>query len=69
MHLKKVLGGNHKKIFLSFAPTSFMLSYVQPAYSAKDNYDGDLTKKVVITNNIDTTKAGIYDVIYEVRGT
>lgn len=41
-------------------------TYKEPGYNSSDNYDGDLTKKVVITNNIDTTKAGIYDVIYEV---
>lgn len=41
-------------------------TYKEPGYEAFDNYDGDLTKKVVVTNNIDTTKAGIYDVIYEV---
>ena len=41
-------------------------TYKEPGYNSSDNYDGDLTEKVVITNNIDTTKAGIYDVIYEV---
>lgn len=41
-------------------------TYKEPGYNSSDNYDGDLTEKVVITNNIDTTKAGIYDAIYEV---
>lgn len=41
-------------------------TYKEPGYNSSDNYDGDLTQKVVITNDIDTTKAGIYDVIYEV---
>ena len=41
-------------------------TYKEPGYEATDNYDGDLTKKVVITNNIDTTKAGLYDILYEV---
>ena len=38
----------------------------EPGYIAKDNIDGDITSKVIITNNIDTTKPGIYYINYEV---
>ena len=41
-------------------------TYEEPGYSASDNYDGDLTNNVIVTNNIDNTKAGFYDVIYTV---
>lgn len=41
-------------------------TYNELGYAANDNYDGDITSKVEVTNNIDATKAGIYDVIYEV---
>lgn len=40
--------------------------YNELGYTATDNYDGDITEKVKVTNNIDITKAGIYDVIYTV---
>ena len=37
-----------------------------PTYKAKDNYDGDLTNKVEITNNVNTKKAGTYKITYKV---
>lgn len=37
-----------------------------PAATAKDNYDGDLTKKIETTNNIDTSKIGEYKITYKV---
>lgn len=40
--------------------------YIEPGYKANDNYDGDLTNKVKVTNNIDTNKLGQYEVKYEV---
>ena len=40
--------------------------YTEPGYKASDNYDGDLHDKVIVTNNIDTTKAGTYKVTYKV---
>lgn len=40
--------------------------YVEPGYNAFDNMDGDITKKVKVTNNIDITKLGDYTVNYEV---
>ena len=40
--------------------------YTEPGYSAKDNYDGDITSNVKVTNNIDTSKIGEYKVDYTV---
>lgn len=37
-----------------------------PAATAKDNYDGDLTKKIETSNNIDTSKIGEYKITYKV---
>lgn len=42
-------------------------NFTEPGYIAKDNYDGDITNNVVVTNNIDNTKAGTYDIIYTVE--
>ncbi len=41
--------------------------YKEPGYTATDKKDGDLTEKVKVTNNIDTSKVGDYEVIYEVE--
>lgn len=41
--------------------------YKEPGYTATDKKDGDLTERVKITNNIDTSKIGDYEVIYEVK--
>lgn len=40
--------------------------YQEKGYSATDNYDGDLTDKVNVTNNINFLKEGTYEVKYEV---
>lgn len=40
--------------------------YVEKGATAFDNYDNDLTEKIEITNNIDDSKEGIYEVIYKV---
>lgn len=41
--------------------------YKEPGYIAVDNYDGDITDKVLVTNNIDKTKEGEYQVTYKVK--
>ena len=33
---------------------------------AQDNYDGDITNKIVTENNVDTSKEGSYEIIYTV---
>lgn len=40
--------------------------YNELGYQAIDNYDGDITSKVKVTNKVDASKSGIYDVIYSV---
>src|SRR5574344_1979962 len=40
--------------------------YVEPGYSAKDLDDNKITSNVEVTNNIDKTKLGSYNVTYEV---
>ena len=36
-------------------------------YKAIDNYDGDITSKVTKTSNVDITKKGTYNIIYNVE--
>lgn len=40
--------------------------YEEPGFTASDNCLGDLTDKVEVTNNIDKTKTGTYEVTYKV---
>lgn len=40
--------------------------YVEPGYIAIDSKDATLTDKVVVSNNVDTSKAGTYFVTYSV---
>ena len=48
---------------------SFNESYKEPGYSAYDNYDGDITKKVKVNNDVDIKKAGTYFITYTVKDT
>lgn len=41
-------------------------SYSELGYSAYDEYDGDLTKKVYRNGKVNTSKAGVYEVVYNV---
>lgn len=41
--------------------------YVEPGYKAVDNYDGDITKNVIVKNNINVKKVGDYKVLYTVK--
>lgn len=38
--------------------------YEEPGYNAIDNCDGDITNKVIVEGNVDTNKAGIYEIKY-----
>ena len=40
--------------------------YSEPGFSAKDNYDGDITKNIEVKNNINNKKAGTYEITYSV---
>jgi hypothetical protein len=41
-------------------------SYVEPGYSAQDNVDGNVTANVIVTDNIDESTAGTYQLSYNV---
>lgn len=41
-------------------------AYEDPGYTATDSYDGDLTSKVSVTNNVDNNTPGTYEIIYSV---
>jgi len=41
-------------------------SYNEPGYSASDNCGGDITNKVIVTNNVNTFVVGTYKIKYEV---
>ena len=41
-------------------------AYEEPGYSAIDAVEGDLTNKVKINSNLDTSKQGTYRIIYSV---
>lgn len=40
--------------------------YIEPGYKATDSEDGDITKKVTVTNNINYDIPGTYEIMYEV---
>lgn len=40
--------------------------FEQPKYSAKDNYDGDLSDKVTVQGEVDVNKEGNYTLVYSV---
>ena len=42
-------------------------TYNEPGYTAEDNYDKDITNKVKVTNNLDNTKTGTYEITYTVE--
>lgn len=41
-------------------------TYEDPGYSAQDDYDGDITDKVKVSRDVDTSKPGDYEVKYTV---
>jgi hypothetical protein len=41
-------------------------AYADAGATATDNKDGDITARIVVENNVDTPKAGTYQVIYRV---
>lgn len=42
-------------------------AFTDPGYNAKDNYDGDITKKVKVSGNVDVNKEGEYTLKYTVE--
>lgn len=43
--------------------------FVDPGYTATDDYDGDVTSKVVISGTVNNAKAGTYELTYTVSDT
>lgn len=41
-------------------------SYVEPGYTATDNYDGDITSNVKVDGTVDTSQVGTYELTYSV---
>lgn len=41
-------------------------NYIESGYSAVDNYDGDITDKVVVEGNVNTKKEGNYNIVYTI---
>lgn len=41
--------------------------YEEPGYVAKDNYDGDITNKVIVNGLVDNSKVGEYELTYSVK--
>ena len=44
----------------------FNQNYKEPGFTATDNYDGDITNKVIVKNNVNIKKTGTYKVSYKV---
>lgn len=42
-------------------------TYLDPGYTAVDNYDGDISTNVVVNQDIDMSKKGIYTVTYTIH--
>ena len=42
-------------------------SYNEPGYTAYDNYDKDLTSNVSVKGKVNSSKAGIYEIVYSVK--
>lgn len=42
-------------------------AYEEAGATAEDNVDGDISDQIIITDNIDTSKLGIYQVVYKVE--
>ena len=57
------LNGNEKIIIVKGE------KYVEPGYIATDNYDGDITDKVVTSSNVDSNNVGEYKVVYTITDT
>lgn len=41
--------------------------YIEPGFIATDSNNNDLSKQVVVTNNINFNQVGIYEIIYELK--
>lgn len=67
----KVVDTTKPEITLTGGDTSIYVGneYKDDGYTAVDNYDGDLTSKVEVSNNINKDEQGEYEVTYKVKDT
>lgn len=42
-------------------------TYTDEGATATDKYDGDLTEKIEVSNNVDTSKTGDYEIVYKIK--
>ena len=66
------LGGSSKYTLELFGNQTVVINvgdvYIEPGYIALDNKQNDVSDKVKITSNLDRTKAGEYEISYEIDG-
>lgn len=55
------------KLEESDAEIEYGKNFIEPGYTANDNYDGDITNKVHVKNSVNIKKAGTYKVTYTVQ--
>ncbi len=65
----KVVDRTNPKIKLKGATVTIYQGnkYLEPGYVATDDYDGDITSKVMVKSNLDNKKIGTYEVLYTVQ--
>ena len=63
----KDIEGPKIKLNKDIVEVEYKNNYKEPGYKAFDNYDGDLSDKVITETNIDTEKLGEYYVKYSVK--
>lgn len=69
--VRKVMIIDNEKPMITLNGEKEITLYVNDVYkelgvTAIDNYDGDISDKVVITGKVDTSNAGVYNLIYSV---
>lgn len=69
--VRKVMIIDNEKPMIKLNGEKEITLYVNDVYkelgvTAIDNYDGDISNKVVITGNVDTSKVGEYNLVYSV---
>ena len=70
--IKKVKVVDTTKPELTVTGQQEKLIYIGDQYNdegatATDKYDGDITSKIEVTNNVDTSKAGDYEITYKIK--
>lgn len=69
--VRKVKVVDNEKPMITLNGEKDITLYVNDVYKelgviAIDNYDGDISNKVIITGNVDTSKVGEYNLVYSV---